>query len=730
MNEFRKHSVTEIEYVLVTEPDETISLFLSPAEFDNYAIDFIKACPKDVLQLHDGVKFFYSTHLLQIHRPYNFSVVYGDNAKSFLSKFYSHPQCRVFFIDATCVRINEVIEILEKLHISTHFYCIFADKDNRYVGKLKNMVNNPGALVHSLWVNQNEIGKTLGIEILSLFPSVPLWGKELSKWLNFLPTRNNTFTTLGALGNFLIEQNAPLEKAELSEEVKNASKKAHENSKSFDRQNLFYEQVQQLDYLTMTGYEENLITRVSPADPLYVSLIVVAPFHNPDMQRLYQLPDTKEMKIWLTQLQTEQSSNYINETKVKQKPEEAFEAISMAQKKASFLDDISFLHASFMFSPVIRLPFSGRTIYRELSFFRTSAFANLTNAKNRRSLEATIKKFSLIYSKNYVGRKLQELLEHRNGQLVLITDLPLEWLEVKGVPLAFTHDVCRIPILIYRGVMSLFAKNNWFTFTIPANILKKTLVIFGTNEPAFSVWHKPCIELGKIEGFHTQYCNNIAEVKQAIESYAPDFVVFDCHGTYDQPTNTTTLWIGEEQLTNNIIVEQRIVAPIIFLSACGTAPTYDPVNTIANAFFEAGCLSVTTTYLPVEITNASVLYLRLLKNLGSAVKNPFHKNWCAFVSHTLRTSTIIERYRIAKSQNEEQRKLLTQKAILATSNSMIFEQRRNVFENIAKEIEQITGLPEKPDAIIPEYLLYSTLGRADLIYFESWLNAHKKLATS
>lgn len=56
--------------------------------------------------------------------------------------------------------------------------------------------------------------------------------------------------------------------------------------------------------------------------------------------------------------------------------------------------------------------------------------------------------------------------------------------------------------------------------------------------------------------------------------------------------------------------------------------------------FQTGANAVTTSYMPLQIMHATVLYIRLLHNLDEAAYKKIHVNWMAFISHLMRTSYI------------------------------------------------------------------------------------------
>lgn len=75
------------------------------------------------------------------------------------------------------------------------------------------------------------------------------------------------------------------------------------------------------------------------------------------------------------------------------------------------------------------------------------------------------------------------------------------------------------------------------------------------------------------------------------------------------------------------------------------ALTYEPIDTIKNAFLEVGALFDAETYLLSSVIKGSILYIRLLIKLLTTSNAPIHQNWLAFISHLLRISAVGKVYR-------------------------------------------------------------------------------------
>jgi len=708
---FKTKFNTTIEYILIANDPGRKSMILMPDEFNNDVIDFIKMCPQDVMQLQDSLRYFELTNRYLWNYGYDFSIFYHKDYQHLKNLIDSSTQIQLFFIDGNRKEhINLYNELKKEQGIRRYFH-FYNDSENKIEDK--RIIYSPYHFVKALIDNQSEILNYLEVKKVVLNSSLPENSIAINEEYNFTPARTNYYLINKLLGNFddsVYEDEEETEK-KLSIESKEAQKKPH----SFERQVHLQKQLILIDKFTTYLLEKELLKSVSNS-PIYSPLVLVVPFHNPDLK------DILNDKELANLLQVEQTENYINITTAKTDMDLTVAGIKFIQLRSNYLDNISFLHSSFNFSPVIRLPVKGKSIYRELSFFRIKVFPNLNIARNRQKLKKTIYRFGKMLKEATVCDSLEKYITKRNGQIVAVSDLPIEWMIFNDIPLSFTHDVCRLPETPLPGLMSLYASNSKFEFTISKSIIQKTLVIIGSSDEGFMVWQEQAKKLSKELNFKVRICNKVNEVKEAIVKEKPEFLILDCHGGYDEKTRSTYLNIGKERLDGNYIVKNNLTIPIVFLSACGTAPTYGTFNSISNAFFESGSISVTTTYLPISIDRGSTLYLRILNKLVYASNHCIHKNWLEFICHIIRTSSINEAYLIALDKNSEiNLDNYTESNTQALVESLIFKKRRNLYKNMDKKISQFTKKNRLYySEVIPEYLLYSNLGRGDLILFDVW----------
>lgn len=91
------------------------------------------------------------------------------------------------------------------------------------------------------------------------------------------------------------------------------------------------------------------------------------------------------------------------------------------------MDIVGQLHASYKFSPYLRLPFQGVEINRELSFVAPSFSERLCKAKDKESLEKIMSRLAQN-SRRFSFTRCAENVERMYQTIVVITDLPIEWL--------------------------------------------------------------------------------------------------------------------------------------------------------------------------------------------------------------------------------------------------------------------------------------------------------------
>ena len=557
--------------------------------------------------------------------------------------------------------------------------------------------------------------------------SVNLAAKEADSGLYFRPTLPNTFTMNVAFGNWNFQIN------EISERRQGELQgQAIKESNTFNRQNLIVTQMNKIASLELSALSINDTTSIERiSSPLIISL----PFTNADARKKVEeiYKNNKNFKtrckIIKEVLSRGTTTNYTFELKNNNKEflyEQALINNDLFYPRSVFLDTLGMLHSSFRFSSYLRLPFLGKDINTLLSFVSPQISEHLISVKKKSSIELVIKRIGIEITKKTISKELKEYLKSYPQQIFGISDLPLEWIDIDGVPLGFSHDICRVPETPLDNGLLYYVVNE-VNYYVSKDILKKTLVVFGTEESNFAPYQKEARILSNELGFLTRTCENINALEKVIKEIKPELLIIDSHGNADIKNNQTYIKIGSEKLYPKDVVDRAISAPLVFLSACNTAPTYNAFNTIASAMIQVGALSVTSSYMPLQVSDASILYLRVLKQLSQAAVIPFHRNWLSFVSHIMRTSYIYDAYNkyLILKEKELGIENVSKELGLDFAISMDFYNRRTLYFQL-KNGKLKDNIKVSLQNVIPHYLMYTTIGRADLINFECYMEKINK----
>lgn len=653
---------------------------------------------------------------------YEFICIYIDDLQEALKHCLIPKQLMVFLICADDEpTLNAINAELQKYHQPEYVY--LASEEAKAKLALPNVLTSVNELLDFIacYAQNNEVTKLEKAKAVS-----QTLRDSVTKDYQFAPCTVNLMTAKSMLGEFRLESSSTRE--ERIEKLANASIHASSNIQSFERQDNLSAQICSFRQLEA----ETLDHKPDPnefIDQFVAPLVLSYPFIGVDfrktmIEQTVKLGGDKNVAKTLKEvLSHEQTTNYCGEY-VKQGNGNTAGLFITGTKyfhkdRHQFIDFAASLHCSLRFSPYLRLPLSGKSFNAELSSVGPAQGPRLISPSNARKVVSQIKKIGKKMSEKLAFSTLK-MLEYQPSQIVAMTDLPIEWMDIEGVPLGFSHDVCRVPLTPISGLLTHYVINYFTPYTIPTDIIKRTLVVYGCTTPNFKVWQDRVEKLKEDLGFNTIECKSLDDFKRAINHYKPEFLIIDTHGDVDMQQHQSYLWLGNEKLYPAEIAKRNISARMVFLSACMTAPTYNDINTVANAFLEVGAQTVTSSYLPLDITESSLLYLRILQLLPMAANKAIHHNWLSFISYVLRTSYILTP---SLGKNTESKFWLDAlKSGVINASSMLFTNRRHLYEGLQTGKLPDTGYQADYSQIIPHYLLYSTIGRADLIEFESTSN--------
>lgn len=709
-------------YMKVSQPIHYIIIFgergvmgmpmVPPMEFSHPLLRFMGYMPQSMLHFALGIDYYGLALENHLELGYDITFVYADSYDSFDLQLWNKEDTFVFFICTEDLSLENRIQKMINRCTTTDAIWVLAESD-------KGQWNLEGNIVRDekgVWNWLMERCYTYYVHDTSV--SVPMYIRELvAKKYSFSATRPNRLILNSIAGNWFSHMHID------EKDIKRDSEIACQKCNEFARQHVLHEQMVGFRKIErIVGLQIKEIKDLE--DCFNPPLILSMPYNSREIRKITSdVPIPEELlhrkNIINTLFDYEYTKNYTIDPKCQKLDFEDSLLLgklltNFVQPRYLFTDFVAMLHASVRFSPYLRLPTMGNNISMELSFVGKNNMSKLSKGK---SVNHVIEK---------IGRKLVELslsdelvadIKERASQIVALSDLPVEWMMFDGVPLAFTHDVCRLPELPITSMLTQYVESRFgMNYFIPRDVIKKTLVVFGCEDEAFKKAQVSVIELQKVLGFTIRTCLSVKDFEEVVKEVQPDLLIVDTHGGIDDATRHTYLVFGDEKIDGDYVVKHQIAAKLVFLSACSTFPTFNTVSTIANAFFEAGAYSVTTSYLPLPVFDSTILYLRLLNMLNIAAVKGMHCNWLSFVSHIMRTSYVQEPiWKYKGLLTEKDHDYLTQTG----TNLMLFRNRKDIYR-VLKNGDFAKRMKANYENIIPNYLLYSTLGRADLIRFESY----------
>ena len=386
------------------------------------------------------------------------------------------------------------------------------------------------------------------------------------------------------------------------------------------------------------------------------------------------------------------------------------------------LDDIVFHQAISTFSPVIRTPI----VKIEDSYYsklNPDIFSNIDDdtKAGSKEIEKIIRNFGDSLAKKILTIELKKYLEQLRlycYQLVIISDLPVEYMQLEGLPISLTHDVCRINEDEMRKGYDL---NKYYACVLNETLIQKTLVIFldQNNDiisKAFKIMKevKERIDQTYNSSFNLMACNTIEEIKVAISTYDPTLLIFYCHGGYE--LGESFLVLNEnENLYSKDVIEHEIKAELIVLCACNTSPIVSYKNIIPNAFLQAGALSVVASFNTIDAIYGGIFIQNLLVGIAD-YKNIKFANWLQFISFNLRSMAMFTIEDMAES--DEKMKIIE-----------LWDRgyRKEAIELYLKELQKTNPNVKEFWDLDFDWMYFTILGRADLIYFNSYIQRYWRM---
>lgn len=249
-----------------------------------------------------------------------------------------------------------------------------------------------------------------------------------------------------------------------------------------------------------------------------------------------------------------------------------------------------------------------------------------------------------------IGPQRMELLREEKGPMKIVSDCPLEWLEVDGLPLSLARDCSRITAT--PGNVMVFQLLQTRAMDVSPKAFERPLVVssFAKDDPLRDIMHTSLQALRASDipmvDYDFRRVSTVDEFIDTLNAYEGAILVFDGHGVADDPIGS--IIIGGEEVDIWQLGSKVKVPPIVILSACDTqAVDARSHATVGNGFLKLGAKTVVATLLPVEGRKSALftarLLLRLKDFLPAALKSGWRAlNWTEVVSGMLRITLVTE----------------------------------------------------------------------------------------
>ncbi|HEX7861122.1 MAG TPA: CHAT domain-containing protein [Verrucomicrobiae bacterium] len=301
------------------------------------------------------------------------------------------------------------------------------------------------------------------------------------------------------------------------------------------------------------------------------------------------------------------------------------------------------------FAPVIRLPPVLNQVQDDVD-----KLARCTRGDNPHLLFKQEKLFRTITKSliNGVPAEYYKYIDSPHNRIKLVGNVPLEWLEIRGIPMMIRYETSRIPSTPGNVMFDQCVVSREVAF--PASALDETLVI-RAYEATDPVRHVLEVALRTVRisqqskcRFRIQDVSSIEEFIEVVNSFKGALMVFDGHGS---PSISD---VGKVSICGKLVdlyeFRTRLrVPPIVLLSSCDTHAIDGDHASVGNTFLMLGAMTVVATLLPVSATDAAVfvarLYFRIAELLPGILSSGGETRWSSFVSGMQKQVYISEQIR-------------------------------------------------------------------------------------
>lgn len=292
-----------------------------------------------------------------------------------------------------------------------------------------------------------------------------------------------------------------------------------------------------------------------------------------------------------------------------------------------------------------------------------------------------------------VPAEIVKALKEAEGDIRILSDAHIEWLDLDGLPLGLRKNTSRIPVT--PGNLFVQQIGAAAPIKLTPDDFKNVLLISALKrgdpikqmfevalETSNPVWRDEiAVQAVEVAGEN--------ELIAALNAYGGPVLIFDGHGSHE-PGRPAVLHLKDQPCDVWTLTGKVRVPPIVILSACDTHAAGRNHETTANGFLSLGARTVLSSVFPLDARDAAIFAARLLHRLAKFVPAAINTRgqaitWTEVICGMLRMQLLTDFMRRLERRHEIDRS--TYEEIHTAGNIAINTNEPNPFAHVMNLLE-------------------------------------------
>jgi len=273
------------------------------------------------------------------------------------------------------------------------------------------------------------------------------------------------------------------------------------------------------------------------------------------------------------------------------------------------------MKAANQFAPVLRVPPAVNQLHPYLDSIGRCVRGNSPHVEFKQNKLMRKLKHELT---EIIPRDFQYRLDQPSNRIKIISDAPLEWIPLRGLPLMLRCETSRIPTTPGNLLFEQCASGG--DFTVSSKLLQRILVVrsYTSDDPLKDLLPTAlrCVSTDKLQITSCEVKDE-DEFIQAFHSFPAGIVIFDGHGARPVAGRPGEILLNDKRVDVWKLRHKLLsIPPVVFLSSCDTHAMDGTHASVANSFLLLGARTVVGTVLPINARSAAIFVARLLFRLN------------------------------------------------------------------------------------------------------------------